>query len=295
MTGELVPLTSVIDLVVTQVALAGSARRVVRRSGRMPVRGRPRPRPHLQGLRRPWRRARRPRCRPGASDRRRVRADRRRRAADPARSRLPALLAGARRRARRGRHLAGRATWSTSGLASTDLLYFASGSLDLPGIMLTASHNPKQYNGLKFCQPGARPVGEDTGLREVRAIVEAGIEPAAGAPGRVEHRDLLEAYVEHVLRVRRRRGDAAAHGGGRHRQRDGWAGRARRAGAAAGHAALPLPRARRHLPEPPGRPARSREPARPEGRGARARRRRRASRSTATPTACSSSTSGPRT
>jgi phosphomannomutase len=66
--------------------------------------------------------------------------------------------------------------------------------------MLTASHNPKQYNGLKFCQPGARPVGEDTGLRDVRAIVEAGIEPAAGTPGRVEHQDLLEAYVEHVLR-----------------------------------------------------------------------------------------------
>ncbi len=86
------------------------------------------------------------------------------------------------------------------GLASTDLLYFASGSLDLPGIMLTASHNPKQYNGLKFCQPGARPVGEDSGLRDVRAIVEAGIEPADGTPGRVEHQDLLEAYVEHVLR-----------------------------------------------------------------------------------------------
>src|SRR5215204_2625340 len=64
------------------------------------------------------------------------------------------------------------------GLASTDLLYYASGSLDLPGIMLTASHNPKQYNGLKFCQPGARPVGEDTGLRDVRAIVEAGVQPS---------------------------------------------------------------------------------------------------------------------
>ena len=84
------------------------------------------------------------------------------------------------------------------GLASTDLLYFASGSLDLPGIMLTASHNPKQYNGLKFCQPGARPVGEDTGLRDVRAIVEAGIQPA-GERGSVEKRDLLPAYGEHVL------------------------------------------------------------------------------------------------
>ena len=51
------------------------------------------------------------------------------------------------------------------GLISTDLLYFASGSQDLPGVMLTASHNPKQYNGLKFCLAGAKPVGEETGLR----------------------------------------------------------------------------------------------------------------------------------
>ncbi|MGH2630301.1 MAG: phosphomannomutase/phosphoglucomutase [Actinomycetota bacterium] len=85
------------------------------------------------------------------------------------------------------------------GLASTDLLYFASGSLELPGIMLTASHNPKQYNGLKFCLEGAKPVGEDTGLRDIRAIVERGPQPSVGAPGEVERRDLLEAYVEHVL------------------------------------------------------------------------------------------------
>jgi phosphomannomutase len=85
------------------------------------------------------------------------------------------------------------------GLASTDLMYFASGSLDLPGIMLTASHNPKQYNGLKFCQPGARPVGEETGLRDIRAIVEVGVGPG-GERGTIEHRDLLPAYVEHVLR-----------------------------------------------------------------------------------------------
>jgi phosphomannomutase len=85
------------------------------------------------------------------------------------------------------------------GLASTDLLYFASGSLDLPGIMITASHNPKEYNGLKFCQPGARPVGQDTGLQEIRALVERGIRPSDGR-GSVERRDLLEAYVDHVLR-----------------------------------------------------------------------------------------------
>jgi phosphomannomutase len=85
------------------------------------------------------------------------------------------------------------------GLASTDLLYFASGSLDLPGIMLTASHNPKQYNGLKFCLPGARPVGEESGLREVRAIVEGEEGPPASRRGVVEQRDLLDAYAAHVL------------------------------------------------------------------------------------------------
>ena len=84
------------------------------------------------------------------------------------------------------------------GLASTDLLYFASGSLDMPGIMLTASHNPKQYNGLKFCLAGAKPVGEETGLRDIRAIVEGGVGPGP-VRGAVERRDLLEAYVEHVL------------------------------------------------------------------------------------------------
>jgi phosphomannomutase len=85
------------------------------------------------------------------------------------------------------------------GLASTDLVYFASGSLDLPAIMITASHNPKEYNGLKFCLPGARPVGEDSGLRDIRALVERG-DAGSGPPvGRLEHRDLLDAYVEHVL------------------------------------------------------------------------------------------------
>jgi phosphomannomutase len=86
------------------------------------------------------------------------------------------------------------------GLASTDLLYFASGSLDLPGIMLTASHNPKQYNGLKFCLPGARPVGVETGLLQIRAIVEADEKPPVPARGTVEHRDLLDAFADHVLR-----------------------------------------------------------------------------------------------
>ncbi len=84
------------------------------------------------------------------------------------------------------------------GLASTDLLYFASGSLDLPAVMITASHNPKQYNGLKFCLSGARPVGEESGLLEIRALTEQGL-PSTGEPGVVEHRDMLPAFTEHVL------------------------------------------------------------------------------------------------
>jgi len=85
------------------------------------------------------------------------------------------------------------------GLASTDLLYFASGSLDVPGAMLTASHNPPRYNGLKFCLAGAKPVGEDTGLGEIRALAERGEEPPARRRGSVEERGLLDAFADHVL------------------------------------------------------------------------------------------------
>ncbi len=85
------------------------------------------------------------------------------------------------------------------GLASTDLLYFASGSLDAAGIMLTASHNPPRYNGLKFCLAGARPVGEETGLEEIRAIAEGDGRPPVAARGSVRRVDLLNEYVEHVL------------------------------------------------------------------------------------------------
>jgi phosphomannomutase len=84
------------------------------------------------------------------------------------------------------------------GLASTDLLYFASGSLALPGVMITASHNPKDYNGLKLCLGGARPVGEDSGLGEIMALAERDPAPVA-ARGSIETRDLLDAYVDHVL------------------------------------------------------------------------------------------------
>ncbi|OLR90426.1 phosphomannomutase/phosphoglucomutase [Actinokineospora bangkokensis] len=85
------------------------------------------------------------------------------------------------------------------GLASTDMLYFASGSLDLPGAMFTASHNPAKYNGIKLCRAGAAPVGQDTGLDTVRAEVEAGTAVQhTGEPGRVEDRDLLKGYAAHL-------------------------------------------------------------------------------------------------
>jgi len=58
------------------------------------------------------------------------------------------------------------------GLASTDLLYFASGVLGAPGAMLTASHNPPEYNGIKFCLGGAKPVAQDTGLAEIERVAE---------------------------------------------------------------------------------------------------------------------------
>src|SRR5271168_1325698 len=70
------------------------------------------------------------------------------------------------------------------GLASTDLLYFAAGSLDAPGAMFTASHNPARYNGLKLCLAGARPIGRDTGLDEIQATAEAVLDQwvAEGVP-----------------------------------------------------------------------------------------------------------------
>lgn len=83
------------------------------------------------------------------------------------------------------------------GLASTDLLYFASGSRNAPGAMFTASHNPAQYNGIKFCLAGARPVGADSGLAEIKAMAAAGVEPV-GTPGAERTDDLLGAFADHV-------------------------------------------------------------------------------------------------
>ena len=89
------------------------------------------------------------------------------------------------------------------GLASTDLLYYAAGSLDAPGAMFTASHNPAQYNGLKLCLAGARPVGIDSGLGEVKRVADdvlagSGPRQAATAGGRSALK-LLDDFVDHVL------------------------------------------------------------------------------------------------
>jgi phosphomannomutase len=85
-----------------------------------------------------------------------------------------------------------------AGLGSTDMLYYASGSLGLPGAMITASHNPAKYNGIKLCREGARPVGAETGLTQLRAMAEGGIPPAQGAPGSISSRDLLAGYAAYL-------------------------------------------------------------------------------------------------
>ena len=82
----------------------------------------------------------------------------------------------------------------------TDLLYYASGALSMPGVVITASHNPGHYNGLKFCQPGAAPIGDDTGLKDIRALAESGLEPV-GTVGSVTELDMRPGYVDHVIAV----------------------------------------------------------------------------------------------
>jgi len=89
------------------------------------------------------------------------------------------------------------------GLASTDLVYYAAGKFDAPGAMFTASHNPAQYNGVKFCLSGARPVGADTGLFDIKAMAAEVLEgrgPAkAATAGRRSEKNLLSAFADHVV------------------------------------------------------------------------------------------------
>ncbi|MGV5048902.1 phosphomannomutase/phosphoglucomutase [Rhodococcus pyridinivorans] len=84
------------------------------------------------------------------------------------------------------------------GLASTDQLYFASGLLDAPGAMFTASHNPAKYNGIKLCRAGAKPVGQDTGLAQISADLVEGVPAYDGERGNITEQDVLEDYASFV-------------------------------------------------------------------------------------------------
>lgn len=89
----------------------------------------------------------------------------------------------------------------SGGLGSTDMLYYASGSLGMAGAMITASHNPAKYNGIKLCREGARPVGADSGLAELREMAENGVPAHDGPAGAVASRSLLADYAEHLRKL----------------------------------------------------------------------------------------------
>ncbi|MFD8879705.1 phosphomannomutase/phosphoglucomutase [Corynebacterium xerosis] len=82
------------------------------------------------------------------------------------------------------------------GLTSTDQLYYASGTLNCPGAMFTASHNPAEYNGIKLCRAGARPVGQETGLGEIKDLLVDGVPEFDGEAGEITERDVLSGYAE---------------------------------------------------------------------------------------------------
>ena len=85
------------------------------------------------------------------------------------------------------------------GLASTDMLYFAAGKLNFPGAMFTASHNPAEYNGIKLCLSGARPIGRESGLLTIERFVNEGSPIDFRSVGKETQEDLLTAYVDHLL------------------------------------------------------------------------------------------------
>jgi phosphomannomutase len=87
------------------------------------------------------------------------------------------------------------------GLGSTDMAYYASGSLDVPGAMITASHNPARYNGIKLCKAGAKPVGIETGLAEIKKMVADGVPAHTGAAGTISSRNLLPGYAEFLKKL----------------------------------------------------------------------------------------------
>jgi phosphomannomutase len=86
------------------------------------------------------------------------------------------------------------------GEVATDCVYYVSGSRSIPGVMITASHNPAEYNGIKLCREGAAPVGEDTGLKEIERRAAEGVPPGPGG-GKVTSFDAREGYVNHLIAI----------------------------------------------------------------------------------------------
>jgi phosphomannomutase len=89
----------------------------------------------------------------------------------------------------------------SGGLGSTDMVYYASGSLNIPGAMITASHNPARYNGIKLCRAGARPVGIETGLAEVKQMIAEGVPAHDGPAGTITTKDLLPGYADYLKKL----------------------------------------------------------------------------------------------
>jgi phosphomannomutase len=87
------------------------------------------------------------------------------------------------------------------GLGSTDMVYYASGFLDVPGVMITASHNPAKYNGIKLCRAGAKPVGIETGLAELKQMVANGVPKSEKPRGTVTDKDLLPGYAAYLRKL----------------------------------------------------------------------------------------------
>ena len=87
-----------------------------------------------------------------------------------------------------------------AGLGSTDMLYYGSGDLGIPGAMVTASHNPPRYNGIKLCRAGARPVGIETGLADIKSLAERAMVPAP-VPGSVTQAELLPGYADYLRKL----------------------------------------------------------------------------------------------
>jgi phosphomannomutase len=85
------------------------------------------------------------------------------------------------------------------GLASTDMLYFAAGKLNFPGAMFTASHNPAEYNGIKLCLSGARPIGKESGLLTIERYVNEGSPIDFRSVGNERSAEMLNEYVDHLL------------------------------------------------------------------------------------------------